>query len=44
MDDIAMFKIWLKSVEFEIKNPLKVNDICRILAGVDDDFDVPDWD
>ena len=40
-----MFKIWLKSVEFEvIKNPLKVNDNCRILAGVDDNFDVPDWD
>ena len=21
----------------------KINDISRILAGVDDDFDVPDW-
>ena len=40
-----MFKIWLKSVESEgIKNPLKVDDICRILAEDDDDFDVPDWD
>ena len=41
----AMFKILLKSVEFEdLKNPHKVYDICRILAGVDDDFDVPDWE
>ena len=33
-----MFKIWLKSVEVEgIKNPLKVNDIAGVVAGVDDD-------
>ena len=39
-----MFKIWLKSVEFEgIKNPSKIDDISRVLAGVDDDVDVPDW-
>ena len=40
----AMFKIWLKSDEFEgIENPPKINDIYRILAGVDHDLDVPDW-
>ena len=39
-----MFEIWLKSDEFEgIKNPSKIDDISGILAGVDDDFDVPDW-
>ena len=39
----VMFKIWLKSDEFEgIKNPSKIDDISRVLAGVDDDFDVPD--
>ena len=39
-----MFRIWLKSNEFEgIKNPSKIDDICRFLAGVDDDLDVPDW-
>ena len=39
-----MFKIWLKSNEFEgIKNPVKKDDISRVLAGVDDDFDLPDW-
>ena len=39
-----MFKIWLKSDEFEgTKNPSKIDDISRILAGVDYDFDVPDW-
>ena len=38
-----MFEIWLKSDEFEgIKNPSKIDDIFRFLAGVDDDFDVPD--
>ena len=43
--DGAMIKIWLKSVEFKgIKNSLKINDISRVLAGVDDDIDVPDWD
>ena len=42
--DGAMFKIWLKSDEFEgIKNPPKIDDICRFLAGVDDDIDVADW-
>ena len=25
------------------RTPSKIDDICRILAGVDDDFDVPDW-
>ena len=25
------------------RTPSKINDICRFLAGVDDDFDVPDW-
>ena len=40
----AMFKIWLKYKEFEsIKNPSKIIDICGFLAGLDDDFDVPDW-
>ena len=39
----AMFKIWLKLDEFEgIKKPSKIDDICRFLAGVDDDLDVPD--
>ena len=39
-----MFKIWLKFDEFEgIKNPLKDgDDNCIIIAGVDDDLDVPD--
>ena len=38
-----MFKIWLKSNEFEgIKNSSKIDDIYRILVGFDDDFDVPD--
>ena len=38
-----MFKIWNKSHEFiGIMNPYK-DDISRVLAGVDDDFDVPDW-
>ena len=41
--DEAMFKIWLKSDEFEgIKNPSKIVDICIIFAGVDEDLDVPD--
>ena len=41
----VMFKIWLKSDEFEgIKNPSKINDISESLAGVDDDFNVPDFD
>ena len=40
----AVLKIWLKSDEFKgIKNPSKIGDICRFLAGVHDDFDVPDW-
>ena len=35
----VMFKIWLTSDEFEgIKNPLKIDDISRILAGVDDEL------
>ena len=39
----AMFKIWLKSDEFEgIRTPSKIDDICIIFAGVDDDLDVPD--
>ena len=40
----AMFKIWLKSDKFKgIKNRLKkIDDISRVLAGVDDGFDVPD--
>ena len=39
-----MFKIWLKSDEFKASRALsKINDISGILAGVDDDFDVPDW-
>ena len=39
-----MFKIWLKSDEFKASRTLsKMDDISRILAGVDDDFDVPDW-
>jgi hypothetical protein len=25
------------------RTPSKIDDISRILAGVDDDFDVPDW-
>ena len=25
------------------RTPSKIDDICRFLAGVDDDFDVPDW-
>ena len=38
--EVALFKIWLKSVDFEgIKN----NDFSRLVAGVDDDFDGPDW-
>ena len=38
-----MFKNWLKFDEFEgIKNSSKIDDICRFLAVVDDDFDVPD--
>ena len=41
--DRARFKIWLKSVELKgIRYPLKIDDISRVLAGVDDDFDVPD--
>ena len=42
-----MFKIWLKSVEFEgIKNPFKeskIDDIFGVFAGVDDDMDIPEW-
>ena len=39
-----IFKIWLKSNKFEgIKSPSKIDDISRILAEVDDVFDVPDW-
>ena len=34
----AMFKIWLKSVEFEgNKNPI-INNIATVVAGVDDDY------
>ena len=36
----AMFKIWLKSVEFK---GIYINDISRVLAGVDDDFDIPEF-
>ena len=25
------------------RTPSKIDDISRVLAGVDDDFDVPDW-
>ena len=25
------------------RTPLKIDDISRVQAGVDDDFDVPDW-
>ena len=25
------------------RTPSKIDDITRVLAGVDDDFDVPDW-
>ena len=25
------------------RRPSKIDDIYRVLAGVDDDFDVPDW-
>ena len=39
-----MFKIWLKSFEFKgTRTPSKINDISRVIAGVDDNFDVPDW-
>ena len=39
----AMFKIWLKSNEFKgIKNPSKIDDIPKVLAGVDDNFVLPD--
>ena len=32
-----MFKIWLKSVEFEgIKNLSKIDDIAAVVAGIDD--------
>ena len=35
----AMFKIWLKSDELKrIRNPLKIVDISRVLAGVDDEI------
>ena len=43
--DRAMLKICLKYNEFEgIRNPSKIEDILGILAVLDDDFDVPDWD
>ena len=43
--DRAMLKICLKYNEFEgIRNPSKIDDISGILAVLDDDFDVPDWD
>ena len=42
--DGAMFKIWFKSNECEgMKNLSKIDNICRFLAEVDDNFDVPDW-
>ena len=42
--EVAMLKILLKSFEFKsIKNSLKSNGISIVLAGVDDDLDVPDW-
>ena len=25
------------------RTPSKIDDICRFLTGVDDDFNVPDW-
>ena len=27
----------------ESRTPSNINDISRVLAGVDDDIDVPDW-
>ena len=39
-----MFKLLLKYVEFEaIKNLSMINESSGFVAGVDDDFDVPDW-
>ena len=39
-----MLKISLKSVELKAsRTPSKIDDISRVLAGVDDDIDVPDW-
>ena len=39
-----MFKIWLKSVSLKAsRTPSKIDDISRVLAGVDDDIDVPNW-
>ena len=46
---ILFQKIYQK-INFDVRVPLKalrtlpkIDDIFRVLAGVDDDFDVPDW-
>ena len=39
-----MFKIWRNQMTLNAsRTPSKIDDIYRILAGVDDEFDVPDW-
>ena len=38
-----MFKIWLNMMSLKAsRTSSKIDDISRVLAGVDDDFDVPD--
>ena len=37
------FKLIRFQPNFGPKPPSKIDDICRFLAGVDDDLDVPGW-